>query len=108
MHGELTDLSDLMGLLDVALPLVVPARFAREVRASRHMRTVIDFLSLSGPSMSYQIAKPFHLDEEDIYVAATWLKSRGFLTGSMVNEQDPGYTWTITPRGRRLHDMLYK
>lgn len=106
--GEPTDLRDLMGLLDVARDLVIPAGIAREVRESQYMRTVIEFVAITGPSMGYQIAKPFHLDEEEVHKVATDLRGRGFLTGTMTHEQDPGFTWTLTPRGRRLYEALYK
>ena len=106
--GALTDLRDLMSLLDVAIELVIPTQVAREVRESQYKRAVIEFVVVSGPSMGYQIAKPFHLDEEEVLAAATRLRSQGFLTGTTEHPDDPGYTWTITPRGLRLYEALYK
>ena len=105
---ELTDLRDLLGLLDVALDLVIPARVVREVRESQYKRVIIEFVFITGSAMGYQIAKPFHLDEEETNAAATWLRSQGFLVGAMVHPDDPGFTWTITPRGLRLYEALYK
>jgi hypothetical protein len=108
MFGERTNLHELRGLLDTAFELVIPPRVAREVSGSQYKRSIIDFLNVAGPSMGWQIARMFCLDEEEIHVAATRLRSQGFLTGSMVNEQDPGYTWSLTPRGQRLYETLYK
>jgi hypothetical protein len=105
--SDRTDLSDIRDLLGRALKLVVSPEFIAELKRDSIKRRILELVSIM-PATTQQISSVYKLDENEVHAAATRLRASGCLQGKMEDPQDPGYTWTITARGQRAYEALYR
>ena len=103
--GRLTNLRD---LLDQALKLGVPPEFIIKLKREPIKRTILECTHVCGNITTMAIAKMFRFDSEEVHRLAIQLQIGGYISSEFTHPQDPGYTWSITERGHRAYELLYR
>jgi len=107
-NGELSDLRGLRDLLDQAHKLGVPPQFIAELKKQPIKRTILECAHVCGSITTMSIAKMFHFDSEEVHRLAAQLQANGYISSELTHPDDPGYTWSITERGHRAYELLYR